>query len=208
MLATTENQIIALAGVFQAIGTVKQLAHEGRCEQSAFDSSIQSVLSKDADSVTEVFGDLSGISSGLQILKNQLESANNKRDAELSHYALTVIHLESRLRKNHSIFDTLKKGINRLESQVELNGMSDSIVENMAKLYQDSISQLTPRIMVKGEPGHLGNPYTASKIRASLLAAMRSAVLWRQCGGSRMKLLFKRNHHLEQVERLLERLND
>jgi high frequency lysogenization protein len=43
--------------------------------------------------------------------------------------------------------------------------------------------------MVKGEPTRLTETGVANQIRALLLAAMRSAVLWRQCGGTRLGLL-------------------
>jgi high frequency lysogenization protein len=41
-------------------------------------------------------------------------------------------------------------------------------------------------------------------IRALLLAAMRAAVLWRQRGGNRLRLIFQRKHMLECCAALLE----
>ena len=49
--------------------------------------------------------------------------------------------------------------------------------------------------MVSGEPHHLSDPKNANKIRALLLAGMRSAVLWRQLGGNRLQLLLARKTH-------------
>jgi len=204
MLETTENQTIALAGIFQAIHCVNELAYHGRCNQDAFDSSIQSTVNINTNSIFDIFSHPHGVKTGLNILRDQLDSKLNKRDPELSRYAITVVHLESRLRSNDAIFNTLREGISRIESQIELNGMSDMIIANMAQVYQDSISQLTPRIMVNGDSNYLSNDHIASKVRAGLLSAMRSAVLWRQCGGSRLKLLFKRNTYLTEVNQLLE----
>lgn len=203
MLSTTENQVIALAGVFQAIQNVKELAHTGRCNESAFDDSIRSILTMDAASVAEVFRDNQGIRIGLGVLKEQLLSTVGHRDTELSRYAITVIHLESRLRANTAILARLQQGITQLEAQARLNGISDALVDNMADLYSETISQLSPRIMVNGESHYLTNEHLAARIRASLLAAMRAAVLWRQCGGSRLHLLFKRSQYLEVTDHLI-----
>ncbi len=203
MLATTENQVIALAGIFQATNTVYQLAHQGVCNQRAFDDSIQSTIFVDADTVAAIFNNYLGIRTGLTVLREQILSHSAQRNPELSSYAITIMHLESRLRSNPPTLERLRQGIINLQSQFDLNGMSDSIIVSMADLYRDTISQLSPRIMVNGESSHLSNENTASKIRATLLAAMRSAVLWRQCGGTRLKLLFKRNRYLEEVDRLL-----
>ncbi len=206
MIATIENQVIALSGIFQAVNTVKQLAYKGSCEQGPFDASIHSVLSMNTDSVAQIFDNNRGVRTGLEVLREQLLSDTGNRDPELSRYAITIIHLEARLRSNTGILERLRQGIIQLESQVNLSGMSDAIIGNMAELYRDTISQLTPRIMVNGESHHLSDELTASKIRATLLAAVRSAVLWRQCGGTRLKLLFKRNSYLEQADRLIRTL--
>ena len=206
MLISTENQVIALAGIFQAINTVKRLAYTGHCNEQVFDDSINSILTMDADTVAEIYRNSQGVRTGLGVLKEQLLSGNGERDPELSRYAITIVHLESRLRSNTPINTRLHQGILQLESQVKLSGMSDTVIHNMAELYSDTISQLTPRIMVNGDSRHLTNDHIAARIRASLLAAMRAAVLWRQCGGSRLKLLFKRNRYLEECDRIIENL--
>lgn len=207
MLVTIKNQTIALAGLFQALNSVNQLAHSGFCEQSAFDASIQSTLNIDSNSVESIYDNTAGVSRGLSVLRDQLDSEAGKRDHQLSRYAITVIHLESRLRSNKPILDKLREGIIRLESQLNLSGMNDAVIENMAELYRDTISQLNPRVMVNGDSTYLSNEHTAAKIRACLLAAMRAAVLWRQCGGSRLKLLFKRSSYLDETNRLIQQTN-
>ena len=72
------------------------------------------------------------------------------------------------------------------------DGVHPLLVEKLAELYSRTISTLTPRIMVSGEHGHLANPAIAARVRAALLAGIRSAVLWRQLGGRRWQLLLRR----------------
>ena len=80
------------------------------------------------------------------------------------------------------------------------------LVEKLAELYTQTISTLTPRIMVNGEHGHLSNPAIAAKVRAALFAGIRSAFLWHQLGGSRWQLLFSRKKIAGEAATILESL--
>jgi high frequency lysogenization protein len=77
------------------------------------------------------------------------------------------------------------------------------LIEKLADLYTQTISTLGPRIMVSGDHGHLANPAIAAKVRAVLLAGIRSAVLWRQTGGQRWRLLFSRGRIARTAAELL-----
>ena len=57
--------------------------------------------------------------------------------------------------------------------------------------------------MVQGNPVYLGQPVVVGEVRATLLAALRSAVLWRQLGGSWWDLLLQRRHLVETARELL-----
>ena len=57
--------------------------------------------------------------------------------------------------------------------------------------------------MIKGEPEYLNVSTNAAKIRTLLLAGFRAAILWRQAGGSRWKLLFERGKMQRQAEAYL-----
>ena len=76
-------------------------------------------------------------------------------------------------------------------------------VERLAQIYLATVATLGPRIMVHGEPTLLARPENASRIRALLLAGVRAAVLWRQCGGSRLGLLLGRQRILRAARELL-----
>ena len=77
------------------------------------------------------------------------------------------------------------------------------MLANLGGLYADTISHLKPRVMVQGNPHYLGQAGVVAEIRALLLAAVRSAVLWRQLGGSYWDFLFSRRAMIEAVDRLL-----
>ncbi|KPU83108.1 lysogenization regulator, partial [Psychromonas sp. PRT-SC03] len=68
----------------------------------------------------------------------------------------------------------------------------DNILSSLNLIYKDLISDLGPKIQVNGSPSCLQQERTQHKIRALLLAGVRSAVLWRQIGGKRRQLLSSR----------------
>ncbi len=98
-------------------------------------------------------------------------------------------------------------GITRAQAQADHFGvMHENVLANLADLYHSTISTLQPRIMVVGDQQYLGAQNTVNKIRALLLAGIRGALLWRQCGGSRWKLLVFRKKLQDEARFLLTQL--
>ena len=96
-------------------------------------------------------------------------------------------------------------GIERARRQTEhFHITHENVIANLADIYSETISQIPPKIMVSGESQHLSNPDQANKIRALLLAGMRSAVLWAQLGGSRWQILLQRRRIAQEAERILK----
>jgi high frequency lysogenization protein len=58
--------------------------------------------------------------------------------------------------------------------------------------------------MVQGNPHYLGQAGVVAEIRAVLLAALRSAVLWRQLGGSLWDFLLRRRDMVAAIEAALD----
>lgn len=59
------------------------------------------------------------------------------------------------------------------------------------------------RLQIHGEMQFLQNPRNAERIRALLLAGIRSATLWQQLGGNRWQLFFSRRKILNDAYALL-----
>jgi high frequency lysogenization protein len=98
----------------------------------------------------------------------------------------------------------LANGIERIKGETNLADVTDpDIIAALAELYKDTVSSLQPRIMVKGEESVLRNTDSKNMIRALLLAGMRAAVLWRQRGGNRIRLIFQRKQFLDCCAALL-----
>lgn len=189
--AITEERILALAGLFQASSLAQQLASEGRCDDLALDASLASVFRIDAPSVVGVYGGVSGVRLGLRALIGQLDESN--RDMAVTRMVVTVMRLERSLSRRQDLLDHLQQGILATKRQVEHFGLnSPQVFSRLAELYASTLSTLRPRVMVTGNPQWLQQPALVERVRASLLASVRSAVLWRQMGGRQWQLLLYR----------------
>lgn len=206
-LQTITHQTIALAGVAQAAALVQQLATTGTADTAAMEASIGSILKIDADSVLDVYGgNLAGLQLGLEQLSQQMlryKIAN----AEQARYAASLVFLENQLSKQPRMLKIITSGVIKAQIQVEHFGLlHDNVFSNLASIYTNTVSKLQPKIMVNGESDYLTRTDIADKIRACLLAGIRSVILWRQCGGTRWKFLFHRKKIQAELQQLLKQL--
>ena len=187
----TEERVLALAGLFQACALAQQLANDGRCDEGAMEASVASVFRIDAPSVVAVYGDATNVRLGLRTLIAQLDETG--RDMAVTRMTVTVMRLERSLAARPDLLEKLQQGIIAAQRQVEHFGQDSSQVNSrLAELYASTLSILNPRVMVSGNPQQLQLPSVVEKVRTNLLAAVRSAVLWRQLGGRQWQLLLYR----------------
>ncbi len=203
---TFTNQAIALAGIAQATALVQQLARTGKADTNTLKTSIGSLLKLNSDSVINVFGSLAGIELGLKHLQQQLKGYNIE-NLEQARYAASLVFLERQLAKNTQMLNTVKQGIERVQVQSEhFEVIHENILANLGDIYTNTLSNIQPRIMVNGDEKFLQQTNVVNKIRALLLAGVRSALLWRQCGGTRWKFLFYRGKLQDEIKFLLTKV--
>ncbi|MCP4126068.1 MAG: high frequency lysogenization protein HflD [Gammaproteobacteria bacterium] len=191
-MKSDRDRCIALAGMFQAANLVSDIAYSGSCEQEAARASIHSLFQVDAESVLAVYGGQEGISTGLNQLIGQL-SGKEQRNTETTGYVITMMHLERKLSKQPQLLEIISDGIQLATSRLEHFPMlHQNILGQLADIYSQTLSTMQPRIMVNGEPLHLQNSDNTNYIRSLLLAGIRSAMLWHQCGGKRLQIIMSR----------------
>jgi len=202
---TDTDRTLAFAGMLQALQLVQSTAYGRPYDADAFQASLHSLLAIDAPSVVDVYGGVSGVRRGVRLVQSQLLNERRKPDLELTRYTITLLHLERKLTRRSDLLDRLRQGVEQAQHQVEHFGIGHAnVLASLAETYMSTVSTLQPRIMVSGDPARLADAAIANQIRALLLAGMRSAVLWRQCGGTRLGLLFGRRklaslaRHIEQ----------
>jgi high frequency lysogenization protein len=205
-LNTITHQTLALAGIAQAAALVQQLAVTGTADTAAMEASIGSILKVDSDSVIDVYGNLAGLKLGLRQLNEQM-TGYKIANPEQARYSASLVFLENQLSERKELLKIIQTGIVKAQAQSEHFGLlHENVLANLGEIYQNTISTLQPRIMVNGEEAYLSRPDIANKIRACLLAGIRSAILWKQCGGTRWKFLFYRKKIQAELQILLKQL--
>lgn len=205
MAKNYRDMTLAMAGVCQSARLVQQLAHEGNCDQAGLETSFNSLLQMDPPSTLAVYGgEERNLLIGLETLMGVLNANNQGLGAELTRYTLSIMVLERKLNGNKAAMNTLGQRLSQLERQLaHYELMSDTMINALAGIYVDVVSPLGPRIQVVGSPAILQNSMVQAKVRAALLAGIRSAVLWNQVGGSRLQLIFSRSRLQEQAKKIL-----
>lgn len=206
-LKTLTNQTIALAGVAQAAQLVHQLATTGTANSVALEASIGSLLKIDSASVLDIYGGLDNLKLGLEQLNGQM-TGYKIAEPQQARYCASLVFLENQLAKQADMLKHIQIGIVKAQSQAEHFGLlHENVLANLGGLYQETLSTLQPRIMVNGESDYLSRADIGNKIRACLLAGIRSVLLWRQCGGTRWKFLFHRKKMQKELEQLLKQVS-
>jgi high frequency lysogenization protein len=195
---------MALAGVFQAAYLVDQVARRGMVAQAEFETCLSSLFETSPPSTEAVYGSRFEIKRGLQVMVEQMRGDEDKRNVYIMRYAVNLLQLERKLSRKPAMLKQIADGLESSSQQLKHFGLTHSnVIAHLADIYSHSLSTLSPRIMVSGENNQLQNPENANKVRALLLAGIRSAVLWRQCGGRQWQLLFQRYKLIESARQLI-----
>jgi len=196
------DRVLALGGMLQALAQVRRIADTGQSESTQVQVALDSVFRIDAASTAAVYGDAASLRKGLGLLRDYL--ANESKDQALSKLALAVLQLERRFVREDAVVTQVLTGLRGLEAPAQRMGSTNpDVVAGLGSLYADTVSTLRPRVMVQGNPHYLGQAGVVAEIRALLLAALRSAVLWRQSGGNLWDFLFSRKEMAAAVDTLL-----
>ncbi len=206
MPQTDYDRTIALAGLFQAVGLVRDLAHNGELNNQAFATCVDSLFMIDAADSSAIYDSVDRLRPGLETLRRQL---GHSHDPEITRYALLLLVLERKLAHKPQLLQALRAGIEQARSKRDyFTPLHDNIIAHLAELYANTVSTLKPRVMVNGHYTHLSRPENANRIRTLLLAGVRAAVLWRQSGGNRLTLLLGRKRLQQRVGQLLTQIDD
>jgi len=192
------DRVIALAALLQVVTLVQQIAETGQVDQAAFETLLKSLTATDAASTESIYGELSLLKMGFSQLNVQLSKSKDKKAIVILRYVISLLHLERKLAKNPAMFDLISREIDQVPQQIEYFGAINSpqVIARFADIYHRTISELSPRVQVHGEPSFLQQPDNINRIRALLLAGIRAALLWHQKGGRRWQFIFQSNKML------------
>lgn len=203
MTMDARSRVLALAGMLQALKLVRQIADTGHADATAERAVLDSVFRIDAASAEAVYGGARSVHSGLLLLRDYLN--NSSSDAALPQLARAVLQIERRFVADEALAKQVLNGLHAIEVIAERQGsIHPDAISRLGQLYADTISHLRPKVIVQGNPHYLQQPDVVAEIRALLLSALRSAVLWRQMGGSLWDFLLLRRPMMQAIEAELD----
>lgn len=187
-----QRRALALSGVFQAAVVVDEFARTGHYNQQAWETLVHATVEPNPASFEAIYGhDIAHLSTGIQTASKLLES--NNPSSEVTRYAMSILMLAHRMRRDPAMLDTLSERLERIHQQAEHFGPThENVILALGELYQNTLSTLRYRIVVHGNPNLMSSAHMADRIRAILLTGIRFAVLWRHEGGRRWQLLLAR----------------
>jgi high frequency lysogenization protein len=165
-----------------------------------FDTFVTPLFERNPNAAAALFPDPARLRNAVLDASSLLRGEHPRQNA-LMRYLLGVMDLATRLQRNGHLADDLGKRLDLIGA-----GAADGRVDELGKLYEDTIGTLGRRIQVVGDPATLKSPATAARIRTLLLAAIRFAILWKQLGGRRWHLVLRRQPLLVALSNLEGRL--
>jgi high frequency lysogenization protein len=197
-----EDRVMALAGLMQALSQVRRVAETGEHDGPVVRTLMDSIFRIDAPSPQAVYGRVGELAPGLQLVRDY--GLGRLADPALPKLAMAVLQLERRFVNETQTTSAVRAGLQDLAPQAQADGsIHPDVLAAVGTLYADTVSHLRPRVMVSGNPHYLAQPGVVSEVRAILMTALRSAVLWRQCGGKMWDFMFSRRAMAAEAEKLL-----
>jgi high frequency lysogenization protein len=199
-----KDRTLALSGLFQATELVRQAACHGTWSGYAATACLQSLFILEADSTGDIYGGAQRVKLGVETLLAILQGESRHTDS--LRYAVGLLQVERKFRRSAALHREVGRRLEEIANAGEglpQHERDDLQASQVAALYSDTISHLSPRIVVNGKPQYLQNQRTVNWIRTLLLAGLRSATLWHQLGGGRFELMFGRKTLMRDAQSLL-----
>ena len=187
-----KNEVISLGAIYQASSEIKKIAWQGKINNKFIEPLIYSVYQTTSNGIEDIYINLKRLNTGLDFLRKQFVGDVFSRDAEVDRYFEAINVLVKNMNKNSEVFSNLRDELSSHKENVTEDNLHEH-AEFLSNLYLKTISKINPRIIVNGDNIHLTDNKNASMIRALLLSAIRSFILWQQSGGTKFRIfLFKK----------------
>lgn len=197
------ERVLALAGLVQALAQVRRIADTGQANAAVLGTALDSVFRIDANSPAQVYGGVEALRPGLVLLRDYF--VRETKDEQLPRLALAVMQLERRFVRDHAMAQRVQASIHaHADAAQRLGSSHPDVLAALGGVYAETLSHLRPRVLVQGNPHYLGQANVVAEVRAVLLAAVRSAVLWRQLGGSLWDFLLRRREMVAALNAYLD----
>ncbi|MBF0469811.1 MAG: high frequency lysogenization protein HflD [Gammaproteobacteria bacterium] len=201
---TSRERTYALAAIYQVTMLVDELAHQGQANAEEIEAVLSGLFVMNPEETFAVYGEPQLLLKGLKMLRGDFSKQDSETLYNATRYALMLIGLEKQLTRNRGMLATLATELEGVKRQIDhFSLLHETVLSRLDQIYQQTLSTIHPRIIVKGSNHHLARPENAARIRALLLAGVRAVVLWRQCRGNRFQLIFGRGKLVAEAAKMV-----
>ena len=103
------------------------------------------------------------------------------------------------------MLNKISQGLFAIKNEFDIHDLSNiTLLSRISDIYVNTVSTIPPKIQVEGNREYLSQLNNTYRVRSMLFAGIRSAVLWRQLGGTRWGLFFNRRRILHSTNSLIE----
>ncbi|MBF0219496.1 MAG: high frequency lysogenization protein HflD [Gammaproteobacteria bacterium] len=198
------ERVYALAALLEAMTLVERVATTGLIEVGQLKTLVGGLFITNPEETMMVYGPPLQLQLGYRTLVNQLGDTT-KKSLSLTRYTLQLLQLERKLARQPAHLTTISSELAKVARQVDHFSLTHTaVLARLDEIYRQTLSTMRPRIMVQGRNDYLKREENVTRVRALLLAAIRAAVLWRQCGGSRWHLLLRRQKIVDEAEKAIK----
>ena len=211
-----KGETMALGALFQCCGQITRVASTGYFDELAASCVLRAMLVTNPQTLEDIYNP-SQLSTGFRLMLEALGNSPSDKTREIidiTKIAFKIIALELSIERSSSVFARMGGEIDRIRAladQEDPNCTSENsrivlkqdYVREYAVLYQSLISPNFTKLIIYGEAAVLSRTENQEKIRAMILAGIRAALLWRQEGGRRRYLFFRRKSILDYARNFL-----
>ena len=202
-----DEQTIALAGLYQACQIVSKIAWNGEYSEQELAPLINCIIKIDSTNTENIYLDVSKLEPGLVYFRKQIVGDIFTRSSETRRYIASLNKLSDTLMSDNSCINKIQLLLKNFSEESKAMTTDQKTIE-LSNIYQQTLSKFEPRIVVNGENKFLTDENHSSRIRTALFAGVRSVILWRQLGGSKLKLLFLKGQFSKQIDNYLDSITN
>mgnify|MGYP000202180010 FL=1 len=203
LINNLDEQIISLAGLYQACLFVSNIAWKGDYNDKDFSPLVNSVFSMNTDNAAKIFINIEYLKTGFNYLKKETMGDIFTRSSETIRYITSLNILSKKIKANATVMNNMQMLLKKLNNDSESLTL-DEKAERISIIYQDTVSKFNPRIVVNGKDVYLTDDLNAARIRTALFAGLRATFLWNQFGGSKLKFTLFKMIYTKRIKEILK----
>ena len=192
-MTVVANRSIALMGLLQATAQVHLIATRGTTDQDDLTASLRTLFAFDAEDVLGIYAGLPSLRMGVRVAHDLFVAKDFGKHVPAVRYAVELLGRERPVARDERRMAYLRTELERIATVYAIGSETElfdtACIVELAQLFEEVLARDGARIQVVGAREHLQREANVARVRALLLAGFRSAVLWRQLGGSRLRLL-------------------